>query len=113
MAGSVVRVDAGEWMGVEGSVRKKSGMRRSVIVAAVAGFLVAVFWWLVDVGLYLDRNASETTSRIVEIGRILTYPAWYFPAGMAILFVGPFLNALVYAGAVALVRSAWPAQPRV
>ncbi len=88
-------------------------MRRSVIVAAVAGFLVAVFWWLVDVGLYLDRNASETTTRIVEIGRILTYPAWYIPVGMAILFVGPFLNALVYAGVTALVRSAWPAQPRV
>ena len=115
MAGSAVRVDAGERVGAVSFALPDgtSAMKRSVVLAAVAGFLVAVFWWVLDVALYLDQHESESTRHIVETGRALTYPVWYLPLGLAVLFVGPFLNAALYAGLTVLVRSVWPAKPRL
>ena len=74
-------------------------MASRIVIAAVIGFLVAVFWFLMAFVLF-TWDASGPWGTVYAWALLITCPAWLAPLGPLM----PLLNAAIYA-VVALVAS--------
>ena len=74
-------------------------MKRVVIIGAVIGFAVSIFWGIV--GFLLFTAPQSPMVDLFWKAVHITCPPWMIPESSSVLgnaFVTPFLNAALYAG---------------